>query len=108
MRRTATAPRYTPYHAAVDKEGNVVSMIQSNYAGFGSGIVVKGMGFALQNRGALFTLDAHHPNALAPRKRPFHTILPAFMERGDVHIGFGIVVCANPPLTHVYFVFHPV
>jgi len=94
----------TTYLAAVDKEGNVVSMIQSNYAGFGSGIVVKGMGFALQNRGALFTLDAHHPNALAPRKRPFHTIIPAFMERGDVHIGFGIMGGANQPLAHAQFV----
>ena len=49
------------------------------------------MGFALQNRGALFSLDPTHPNALQARKRPFHTIIPAFMERGDVHIGFGIM-----------------
>ena len=94
----------TTYLAAVDKEGNIVSLIQSNYAGFGSGIVVKGMGFALQNRGALFTLDTHHPNVLQPRKRPFHTIIPAFMERGDVHIGFGIMGGANQPLAHAQFV----
>ena len=71
----------TTYLAVVDREGNIASLIQSNYSGFGSGVVVNGMGFALQNRGALFTLDAKHPNALQPRKRPFHTIIPAFMER---------------------------
>jgi gamma-glutamyltranspeptidase / glutathione hydrolase len=94
----------TTYLSAVDKDGNIVSLIQSNYAGFGSGIVVKGFGFALQNRGALFSLDPHSPNALAPRKRPFHTIIPAFMERGDVHIGFGIMGGANQPLAHAQFV----
>ncbi|HSM86968.1 MAG TPA: gamma-glutamyltransferase, partial [Candidatus Limnocylindrales bacterium] len=94
----------TTYLAAVDKEGNIASLIQSNYSAFGSGVVVQGMGFALQNRGALFTLDAKHPNALAPRKRPFHTIIPAFMERGDIHIGFGIMGGANQPLAHAQFV----
>jgi gamma-glutamyltranspeptidase/glutathione hydrolase len=94
----------TTYLAVVDREGNIASMIQSNYSGFGSGVVVNGMGFALQNRGALFTLDAGHPNALQPRKRPFHTIIPAFMERGDVHIGFGIMGGANQPLAHAQFV----
>jgi gamma-glutamyltranspeptidase/glutathione hydrolase len=94
----------TTYLAVVDKEGNIASLIQSNYQGFGSGIVVQGMGFALQDRGALFTLDAQHPNALAPRKRPFHTIIPAFMERGDLHIGFGIMGGANQPLAHAQFV----
>src|SRR5262249_3394685 len=58
----------TTYLAVVDKEGNIASLIQSNYSGFGSGVVVEGMGFALQNRGALFSLDAAHPNALLPRK----------------------------------------
>jgi gamma-glutamyltranspeptidase/glutathione hydrolase len=62
------------------------------------------MGFVLQNRGALFSLDPSHPNALQPRKRPFHTIIPAFMERGDVHIGFGIMGGANQPLAHAQFV----
>jgi gamma-glutamyltranspeptidase / glutathione hydrolase len=94
----------TTYLAAVDKDGNIASLIQSNYSGFGSGVVVNGMGFALQNRGALFSLDAAHPNALQPRKRPFHTIIPAFMERGDVHIGFGIMGGANQPLAHAQFV----
>ncbi len=94
----------TTYLAAVDKEGNIASLIQSNYSGFGSGIVVNGFGFALQNRGALFSLDRSHPNALQPRKRPFHTIIPAFMERGDVHIGFGIMGGANQPLAHAQFV----
>jgi gamma-glutamyltranspeptidase / glutathione hydrolase len=94
----------TTYLSVVDKDGNIVSLIQSNYSGFGSGVVVKGMGFALQNRGALFTLDPNHPNVLAPRKRPFHTIIPAFMERGDLHIGFGIMGGANQPLAHAQFV----
>jgi gamma-glutamyltranspeptidase / glutathione hydrolase len=94
----------TTYLAVVDGEGNIASMIQSNYDYFGSGVVVNGMGFVLQDRGALFVLDPHHPDALAPRKRPFHTIIPAFMERGDVHIGFGIMGGSNQPLAHAQFV----
>ena len=94
----------TTYLSAVDKDGNIASLIQSNYSGFGSGIVVNGMGFALQNRGALFVLDPKHPNALVPRKRPFHTIIPAFMEHGDVRMGFGIMGGANQPLAHAQFV----
>ena len=94
----------TTYLAVVDKEGNIASVIQSLYEAFGSGVAVNGMGFILQNRGGLFTLDANHPNALAPRKRPFHTIIPAFMERGDTHIGFGIMGGANQPLAHAQFV----
>jgi gamma-glutamyltranspeptidase/glutathione hydrolase len=94
----------TTYLSVVDREGNIVSLIQSNYESFGAGIVVRGMGFALQDRGALFSLDASSPNALAPRKRPFHTIIPAFMERGDEHIGFGIMGGANQPLAHAQFV----
>jgi gamma-glutamyltranspeptidase/glutathione hydrolase len=94
----------TTYLSVVDREGNIVSLIQSNYSAFGSGIVVQGMGFALQNRGALFVLDAAHPNALQPRKRPFHTIIPAFMEKGDLHMGFGIMGGANQPLAHAQFV----
>jgi gamma-glutamyltranspeptidase/glutathione hydrolase len=58
----------------------------------------------LQDRGGLFVLDPSHPNALAPRKRPFHTIIPAFMEQGDTHIGFGIMGGANQPLAHAQFV----
>jgi gamma-glutamyltranspeptidase/glutathione hydrolase len=94
----------TTYLSVVDREGNIVSLIQSNYAGFGSGITVRGMGFALQNRGALFSLDPESPNVLAPRKRPFHTIIPAFMEKGDQHIGFGIMGGPNQPLAHAQFV----
>jgi gamma-glutamyltranspeptidase/glutathione hydrolase len=94
----------TTYLSVVDREGNIVSLIQSNYEAFGSGIVVRGEGFVLQDRGALFSLDPASPNALAPRKRPFHTIIPAFMERGDEHIGFGIMGGANQPLAHAQFV----
>jgi gamma-glutamyltranspeptidase/glutathione hydrolase len=94
----------TTYLTAVDRDGNIVSLIQSNYETFGSGITVKGMGFVLQDRGALFSLDPSSPNVLAPRKRPFHTIIPAFMERGDQHIGFGIMGGANQPLAHAQFV----
>jgi len=94
----------TIYMAAVDKEGNIASLIQSNYSSFGSGVVVQGMGFALQNRGALFSLDSKHPNVLQPRKRPFHTIIPAFMERGHLRMGFGIMGGANQPLAHAQFV----
>lgn len=94
----------TTYLTAVDRDGNIVSMIQSLYAGWGSGVVIEGMGFHLQNRGALFRLDPQHPDALAPRKRPFHTIIPAFMEKGDLHIGFGIMGGATQPLAHAQFV----
>lgn len=94
----------TTYLTAVDSDGNIVSLIQSNFSSFGSGITVRGMGFPLQNRGALFMLDPSKPDALAPRKRPFHTIIPAFMEHGDDHIGFGIMGGANQPLAHAQFV----
>jgi len=102
----AGAPPFsdTTYLSVVDRQGNIVSLIQSNYEAFGSGVVVRGMGFVLQDRGALFSLDAASPNALAPRKRPFHTIIPAFMERGDQHIGFGIMGGANQPVAHAQFV----
>ena len=94
----------TTYLTVVDRDGNIVSLIQSNFSGFGSGITVRGMGFLLQNRGALFMLDPAKPDALAGHKRPFHTIIPAFMERGDDHIGFGIMGGANQPLAHAQFV----
>ena len=71
---------------------------------FGSGVMVDGMGFHLQNRGALFEMDPAHPNALAPRKRPFHTIIPAFMEKDNVHIGFGIMGGFNQAQAHAQFV----
>ena len=94
----------TTYLTVVDGDGNIVSLIQSNYEGFGSGITVRGMGFVLQDRGALFSLDPDSPNVIAPHKRPFHTIIPAFMQRGDIHIGFGIMGGANQPLAHAQFV----
>ncbi len=94
----------TTYLTVVDHEGNIVSLIQSNYEAFGSGVTVRGAGFVLQDRGALFSFDPASPNVLAPRKRPFHTIIPAFMERGDQHIGFGIMGGANQPLAHAQFV----
>ena len=94
----------TTYLTVVDRDGNIVSLIQSNFSSFGSGITVRGMGFPLQNRGALFMLDPGKPDALASRKRPFHTIIPAFMERGDEHMGFGIMGGANQPLAHAQFV----
>lgn len=94
----------TTYLTVVDREGNIVSWIQSLSGAFGSGVVVDGMGFELQNRGAGFTLDRKSPNVLAGGKRPFHTIIPAFLERGDVHIGFGIMGGSNQPLAHAQFV----
>jgi gamma-glutamyltranspeptidase / glutathione hydrolase len=94
----------TTYLTVVDRQGNITSWIQSVYAEFGSGITVEGMGFLLQNRGGGFTLESGHPNILAGGKRPFHTIIPAFMERGTRHIGFGIMGGANQPLAHAQFV----
>lgn len=94
----------TIYMSAVDAEGNIVSLIQSNYMGFGSGVVPPGAGFMLQNRGALFTLERNHANTLAPRKRPLHTIIPAFMEKDDVKIGFGIMGGWNQSQAHAQFV----
>ncbi|MSV34115.1 MAG: gamma-glutamyltransferase [Bryobacterales bacterium] len=94
----------TTYLTVVDREGNIASWIQSIYNSFGSGITVEGMGFPLQNRGAGFTLDPTHPNVLAGGKRPYHTIIPGFMERGGQRIGFGIMGGPNQPLAHAQFV----
>jgi gamma-glutamyltranspeptidase/glutathione hydrolase len=94
----------TTYLSVVDRDGNILSLIQSNFNDFGSGVTVLGMGFVLQNRGGLFSLDPESLNVLAPRKRPYHTIIPAFMERGDQHIGFGIMGGANQPVAHAQFV----
>ena len=98
--------RGTTYLAVADKYGNMISLIQSNFAsvGFGSGLAVAGAGFILQNRGALFTLEPAHPNALAGRKRPLHTIIPAFMESGDMRIAFGIMGGWNQAQAHAQFV----
>jgi gamma-glutamyltranspeptidase / glutathione hydrolase len=97
-------PGDTIYLSVVDRDGNIVSLIQSLYQHFGSGVVVDDYGFALQNRGGLFEVNPQHPNALAGRKRPFHTIIPAFMEKGDVHIGFGIMGGLNQAQAHAQFV----
>src|SRR5262249_40344995 len=94
----------TIYLTTIDKDGNIVSLIQSVYSGFGAKLVAPGTGFALQNRGALFSLDPAHPNVVAPRKRPLHTIIPAFMEKGDVKIGFGIMGGFNQAQAHAQFV----
>jgi len=94
----------TIYLSVVDRDGNIVSLIQSLYSAWGSGVVVDDFGFALQNRGALFRLDPAHPDVLAPRKRPFHTIIPAFMEKGDLHAGFGIMGGPNQAQAHAQFV----
>ena len=94
----------TIYMSVVDKDGNIVSLIQSNYSGFGSGLVPPGTGFMLQNRGGLFSLQKGQPNTLEPRKRPLHTIIPAFMENGDQKIGFGIMGGWNQGQAHAQFV----
>jgi gamma-glutamyltranspeptidase/glutathione hydrolase len=94
----------TIYLCAIDRHGNIVSLIQSIYEGFGTAIVPPRTGFALHNRGALFTLQAGHPNILAPRKRPLHTIIPAFMQKDDTRIGFGIMGGFNQAQAHAQFV----
>ena len=94
----------TIYLSAIDRDGNIVSLIQSIYQGFGSGLVPSGTGFALQNRGALFTLEEQQPNVLAPRKRPLHTIIPGFMQKGGLRIGFGIMGAWNQAQAHAQFV----
>ena len=86
------ASQDTVYLCAADANGMMVSMIQSNYMGFGSGIVVPGTGIALQNRGAGFVLDADHPNVVGPGKRPYHTIIPGFVTRnGSPTMSFGVM-----------------
>jgi gamma-glutamyltranspeptidase/glutathione hydrolase len=94
----------TTYLSVVDQEGNMVSLIQSNYDSFGSGIVAPGTGFVLHNRGGLFSLDAASPNALAGRKRPLHTIIPAFARKDDTRIAFGIMGGWNQAQAHAQFV----
>jgi gamma-glutamyltranspeptidase / glutathione hydrolase len=94
----------TIYLAAIDRAGNIVSLIQSIYQGFGSGIAPDGTGFMLHNRGALFSLESGHPNVLAPRKRPLHTIIPGFMRREGQAIGFGIMGGWNQAQAHAQFV----
>lgn len=94
----------TTYLTAVDREGNMVSLIQSNFQAFGSGLVAPGTGFVLQDRGALFNLQPGSPDQLAGHKRPLHTILPGFMSKGDLRIAFGIMGGFNQAQAHAQFV----
>jgi gamma-glutamyltranspeptidase/glutathione hydrolase len=98
----ALAAGDTVYLAAADAAGNMVSLIQSNYLGMGSGVTVPGFGFGLQSRGSAFALDLRHPNCYAPGKRPFHTIIPAFLTRaGKPVMAFGVMGAAMQPQGHV-------
>jgi len=101
---TASRGSDTIYLSVVDGEGNIVSLIQSNYAGFGSGLTPAGAGFMLQNRGNLFTLRPGQPNTIAGRKRPLHTIIPAFLQKEELRIGFGIMGGWNQSQAHAQFV----
>ncbi len=92
----------TVYLTAADAQGRMVSLIQSNYLGFGSGVVVPGWGISLQNRGHGFTLQDGHPNQVAPGKRPFHTIIPGFLTReGQGVMSFGVMGANMQPQGHV-------
>ena len=95
----------TIYLTTADSEGNMVSLIQSNYRGMGSGMVPTGLGFMLQDRGELFSLDQNHFNVYAPKKRPFHTIIPAFITKdGNPFISFGLMGGAMQPQGHAQIV----
>ena len=95
----------TIYLTTADSEGNMVSLIQSNYRGMGSGMVPEGLGFMLQDRGELFSLDENHFNVYAPKKRPFHTIIPAFITKdGNPFISFGLMGGAMQPQGHAQIV----
>ena len=94
----------TTYLSVVDRDGNMVSLIQSNFAAFGSGIVAPGTGFPLHNRGGLFTLDTASLNALAGHKRPRHTIIPGFAQKGETRMAFGIMGGWNQSQAHAQFI----
>ncbi|HXA56682.1 MAG TPA: gamma-glutamyltransferase [Candidatus Acidoferrum sp.] len=94
----------TTYLATVDRDGDIVSLIQSNSGNFGSGLVPDHMGFVLHNRGGAFTLEQGQPNSIGAHKRPLHTIIPAFMQKDGVSIGFGIQSGFNQAQAHAQFV----
>jgi gamma-glutamyltranspeptidase/glutathione hydrolase len=94
----------TTYLSVTDSDGNMVSLIQSNFSEFGSGLVADGTGFALHNRGGLFSVDPDSPNKLAGHKRPLHTIIPGFMTNGQERIAFGIMGGFNQAQAHAQFV----
>ena len=95
----------TIYLTVADKFGNMVSLIQSNYRGMGSGMMPTGLGFMLQDRGELFSLDKNHKNALEGGKRPFHTIIPAFVTKdGKPFISFGVMGGATQPQAHAQII----
>jgi len=95
----------TIYLTTADKDGMMVSLIQSNYRGMGSGMAAPGLGFIFQDRGEQFALKADHPNAFAPGKRPFHTIIPAFITKdGKPWVSFGLMGGAMQPQGHVQIV----
>jgi len=95
----------TVYLTTADKEGNMVSLIQSNYRGMGSGMTPTGLGFVLQDRGEMFALDENHWNCYAPHKRPFHTIIPCFITKdGKPFVSFGVMGGAMQPQGHVQIV----
>lgn len=99
----------TVYLATADKEGNMVSFIQSNYKGFGSGIVIPGTGIALQNRGKDFKLDTTHVNSLKPGKRSYHTIIPGFLTKGKRPIGpFGVMGGFMQPQGHLQVIMNTI
>ncbi|MDA1007581.1 MAG: gamma-glutamyltransferase family protein [Planctomycetota bacterium] len=105
-------PGGTVQLCTADRNGMMVSLIQSNYTGFGSGLVVREFGFALQNRGACFTLDAHHPNCVAGSKRPYHTIIPGFLTRitaqgqDEATAALGVMGGFMQPQGHLQLVSH--
>jgi gamma-glutamyltranspeptidase/glutathione hydrolase len=95
----------TIYLTTADKDGNMVSLIQSNYRGLGSGMVLPGLGFMLQDRGELFSLEEGHANVYAPGKRPFHTIIPCFITKNGLpFVSFGVMGGDFQPMGHVQVV----